>query len=356
MPFEKHHPSTSTEDEEILRMKQRLSGFETEQGRLSGLNYQPRPNDVGISTTPKAGTTWTQQICHQLRCAAAGKIEECMEFPEISAVVPWIELAYDQGQDLQAEQTPCENPLRARDMPRFFKTHCWYNHCPPFPKTIVVIRHPHDVLISFHRFFEGWFFPPGAISLYAFAEHFWLARGVPDDSKMQNASYFVHLVSWYEQAIGQQNATAVDTGDSRKRLLLICFEDLKEDLKANVRKIARFISNDTYDFDQEEIVQHAVSHSTYAFMKEHESHFDERLSKLARNEACGLPKDAGVHQSKIRTGKSITATSSHGGSKSLPSDLATKIQEQWDKVVYPVTQCRNYHELRRKINHMNESR
>lgn len=57
MPIEAAASDFSTETEEekksIELLRQRLSNFETEQGRLQGLSYRPRPNDVGITTTPK---------------------------------------------------------------------------------------------------------------------------------------------------------------------------------------------------------------------------------------------------------------------------------------------------------------
>jgi len=53
MPFEQ--PSVSS-SEAIAKLKERLSGFETEEGRLSGLSYQPKsPDEIIITTTPKAG-------------------------------------------------------------------------------------------------------------------------------------------------------------------------------------------------------------------------------------------------------------------------------------------------------------
>lgn len=59
MPFES---LSNEESEAIALMKKRLSGFETEKGRLFGLSYTPKfPNEVVITTTPKAGTTWLQQ-------------------------------------------------------------------------------------------------------------------------------------------------------------------------------------------------------------------------------------------------------------------------------------------------------
>jgi hypothetical protein len=60
MPFEGESVS---ESEAIALMKERLSKFETEEGRLKGLSYVPKSTDeVAITTTPKAGTTWVQQV------------------------------------------------------------------------------------------------------------------------------------------------------------------------------------------------------------------------------------------------------------------------------------------------------
>ena len=52
MPFEQNESS----EDSIALLKQRLSGFETEEGRLSGLSYVPKSADeVIITTSPKAG-------------------------------------------------------------------------------------------------------------------------------------------------------------------------------------------------------------------------------------------------------------------------------------------------------------
>ncbi|CAB3978188.1 sulfotransferase domain-containing [Paramuricea clavata] len=79
-------------------LKQRLSSLQTEQGRRHGLSFKPRPDDVFVVTTPKCGTTWMQQILHQLRSGGD------MSFDEISDVVPYIEMAYDIEINLDAEQ------------------------------------------------------------------------------------------------------------------------------------------------------------------------------------------------------------------------------------------------------------
>lgn len=60
MPFEQ---DSEEQSEAIALMKTRLGGFETEEGRSQGLAYVPKSeNEVVITTTPKAGTTWMQQV------------------------------------------------------------------------------------------------------------------------------------------------------------------------------------------------------------------------------------------------------------------------------------------------------
>jgi Sulfotransferase domain len=326
MPIERSVVAEQTDA--IILLKQRLSNFETREGRLQGLAFTPLSDDVAISTTPKAGTTWVQQICHQIRCGLVSP-ETCMDFQEISEVVPWIELAADLGQDLQADQPPF---CAGCKVPRLFKTHCWYDHCPRFPKTIVVLRNPFDVVVSFYNFFEGWFFEPGSIDVEAFTREFWLARDVPE-SKMQNASYFVHLTSWYVNRHGSQSA----------KVLMVCFEDLKDDLQHQVRRIARFLSNEHCNFDSDDVIQHTLKYSSFLYMKQNEYYFDEKLTKLGRNEACGLPKDAGMAKTKISRGSSSV------GSCLLSEKLRSEIQAKWNEVILPVTGCRNYNELRQKL-------
>lgn len=317
MPYEEK--DTKDESEEISQLKCRLSNFETEKGRLLGLGYQPKTNDeIIITTSPKAGTTWLQQICHQIRSATRGGD---MTFTEISMAVPWLELAYDQGQNI-------DDPQYGEDiqLPRLFKTHAWEPHAPKGCKVIVCVRDPADVVLSFYKFFEDWFFPSGAISIDAFTREFWLARGVPP-SRMNNASYFHHLLSWYNRR-------------NDPNILFLCYEDLKSDLKAQVTKIAAFMSTDKHDFTKDEIITQATERSTFEFMKAHQHKFDEKLSKIARNEACGLSKDAGMNSTKINSG-TIGA-----GNKMLSAELKQEIAQKWKDVVEAEIGYSSYSEFR----------
>lgn len=316
MPFEA--VTDPNEDVAIVRMKACLSKFETEQGRLAGFAFKPRPSDVFIVTSPKAGTTWLQHICHQLRTKGD------MNFSEVSEVVPWIELAHDLGQDLQADQPGAP--------PRLYKTHAWRPDIPKGGRYIVCFRDPQDVVFSFFRFFDGWFiYPKGGVSFETFAQEFFLRRGKPE-SPMQNASYWHHLVSWLKEE-GEEE------GEREEEVLLVAFEDLKEDLEGQVRRIATFLGYAPGSADYEERVRVATAHSTLAFMQEHKEKFDEHLTKDARNEVMGLPREAGRENSKLKQGVVGAA-----GAVMTP-DLQEAMRIQWKEVVTPALGLADYRGL-----------
>jgi hypothetical protein len=81
----------------VQLLKQKYSRLQTEEGRRKGLSFKPRSNDVFVVTPSKCGTTWMQQILHQLRSGGD------MSFDNISDVIPYIEMAYDTKVDLEAE-------------------------------------------------------------------------------------------------------------------------------------------------------------------------------------------------------------------------------------------------------------
>lgn len=329
-----------------------------------------------------------QQICHQLRCydlraraadtADADEDDVMDSFDEISQVVPYVEVAHDCNQNLDDPQL-----YRGAELPfRAFKTHAWAPHCPKFRRVIVVVRDPFDVVASFHRFFEGWFFEPGAVGLDDFAAHFWLARDVPEN-RMQNASYFVHLRSWYERATGMDGMEDDDDDAAkaeRQHVLFVCFEDMVEDLEREVRRVARFVlpvadddvgegcgmSQDEKE-RREQLIRVVTERSSFDFMKAHASKFDEHFTKLHRNAACGLPPPPSPTR-KSGTGAGSVANSvggtGGGGSKIglgraggaarslLSEETKRSIQQKWEEIVAPVTGCPTYEDFRRKLKQM----
>lgn len=81
-------------------------------------------------------------------------------------------------------------------------------------------------------------------------------------------------------------------------------------------------------------------------MKKHSTKFDEHLIKYARNEAVGLPSDAGVtgNPGKVRLGVS------NGAKDVLPQYIVDQIDAQWNDVVTTATGYKTYEDLRCGIN------
>ena len=289
----------------IDRIKQRSSLIRTEYGVNHGLNFKPRSDDVIVVTSPKCGTTWMQQIVHQLRSGGD------MSFEEICDVVPFIEQAYDLEIDLAAEHNY---------QPRCYKSHTLYSDCPKGAKYIVIYRDPCAACYSYFNFLNGWYFQPGEVSLYEFVRDFLLAgSGVPK-TKAEFPSYFPHLVSWWEHR-----------NDSN--VLLLFFEDMKEDLESAVREVAAFIG-----IEDEEKIKKAMEMSSFEFMKKNERKFSSVRLPRYRNVAVGLPAD--LIPSKVVSGSATK------GLELMDKKTKEIIQAKWLEVVGKQIGFKDYDELR----------
>ena len=285
----------------IAEFAERMAHFVSPAGLAHARAFRPRAEDVVVATYPKAGTTWMQQIVHGLRSRGD------MNFAEISAVVPWIELAHDMGIDLAAPQ---------KAAPRAFKTHWNGEQMPREGRYIVVIRDPRDTMVSFYRFMEGWFLEPGAVSADDFAAYL-IARDHP------GGSYWLHLKSWLARRHDDN-------------VLMLAFEDLLADLAGQVRRVARFIG-----ITDEAAIAVATRQARFDFMKAHERQFDDHLTAAARNAACGLPPDAG--SSKVKAGR----TGGHAGV--LSAAMLDRLNAIWKSEIAEPLGFADYAALRRAL-------
>ncbi len=276
--------------------------FSTPESLSRALAFEPRPTDVFLATFPKAGTTLVQQIVHGLRTNGD------MEFRDISEVVPWIEVAFDLGQDLAAEQ---------RANPRAFKTHLGGDDVPKGGRSIYIVREPESSLVSLYHFFSGWFFEPDSMDLETFALEYVLERS-------GNGDYWTHLLSWWPRW-------------SEGSVLPLCYEEVVEDLPAAVRTISEFLELGA----SEETIEIATKQAGIDFMKRYPMLWEDTLLRDARNEAMGLPADAS--STKVR----------EGAPKRSASALTDRVREvwaeRWAARVEPVTGFRDYDALRKAI-------
>lgn len=284
----------------IEELSATLSGLITQESRQRGMAFRPRPDDVIISPYPKSGTTWLQQIAHGLRTRGS------MDFDEITAVTPWIEIAHDIGWDLEGPQ-PAE--------PRVYKCHLSWHDIPKGGRYIVSVRDPAGVMVSFYRFFEGWFFEPGSISLEAFTRWRW-PQGALDAE-----GYWHHLISWWERRHDPD-------------VLLLCYEDMKEDLPGTVRKVARFmgIALDDALFDL------VVRQSSREFMLAKRYHFDDKYTRRMAEQRAGVPRRGDA--AKVTPGAADQ-------SRYRPSPaLLEELDEIWSEQIRPKFGFEDYGDLR----------
>lgn len=247
----------------IQEMVQRMQHMITPQGIGRALAFRPQPTDIFIAPYPKSGTTWLQQIVHGLRTGGD------MAFEEITAVIPWLELAHDMGLDVDGPQ---------QAVPRAFKSHLSWNVIPKGARYIVAVRDPGDVLVSQFHFWSGWFYEAGTVSMSDIAHGLFLNARAP-------FNYYSHLQSWWPQR--QQPHT-----------LMLCYESMLADPEAAVRRIADFIG---LPLDAA-VLRRVLDQSSVEFMRAHARQFDDHLLRDARDAACGLPPGT-IGGSKVRAGR-----------------------------------------------------
>ncbi|NNC78966.1 MAG: sulfotransferase domain-containing protein [Acidimicrobiales bacterium] len=249
----------------IDEVKARLQYFSSDKSKQACTTFTARPDDVFICTYSKSGTTWMQQIVHQLRSGAS------MDFEEISSVVPWFELAVDTGIDPHADQ-PWE--------PRAFKSHLTYTEAPKGARYITVFRDPATVLPSFYNFFDGWWFEKGSITVEDFAMGLYLGGTA-------SGQHWDHLVDWWPLR-------------HRDDVLAVCYEDLVANSEAVPQLVADYLALDV----SPELMERVVANSSRKVMLDHSHKFDDHVLRTARHEAWGLPPDEGF-SSKVTSGSAV---------------------------------------------------
>ena len=254
---------------------------------------ETRPTDVFISPWAKSGTTMMQQMFHQLRMAAATGAGD-MDFDDISRVVPWEDGGALADYDVNGPQ---------RAEPRGFKSHRDYERLPPGLRYVVTLRDPKDTYVSFYRFFSGWHFEPGSVSLDEFFP-LWIYGGPG------GCDYATHLLSWYARR---------DEPDT----LLATYRSAVRDRPKMVRRLADFLGIAVTD-DEVDLIADMTSRD---FMHAHKDRFDDRILADAFAAKVGVPADSDSAK--------VQAKGSDGNA--LPPSVAEKIDAMWAERIAPVT-------------------
>ena len=119
--------------------------FSTVDGLAAAQAFKAHPGDVLISTFPKTGTSWMQQICHQLRTGGH------TDFDEITEEVPWLEVCPSLNLDIDS--------IQHKTSPRCFKSHQMLSALAHLDeneaKFICTVRDPEKTLVSHFKFMHS---------------------------------------------------------------------------------------------------------------------------------------------------------------------------------------------------------
>jgi len=171
--------------------------------------YKPRDGDIIAVGPMKSGTTWLQQILHQIRTKGDETLRDIYD-------VTWCMLNPSRQWDfnLNAEQ---------KFTPRVFKHHEPYGviQSTNKQKIVVIVRDPYDAAFSMAKFFSGFYGDnEGRLTDEEMAEVMRMTKNT--------CANFATLSSWWEHR-------------NDPNVLFLFYEDLTSELEQMIRKIAAFV-------------------------------------------------------------------------------------------------------------------
>ena len=255
--------------------------------------FATRPTDVFITTAPKTGTTWLQQIFHQLRAATlceVGRAEGDMDFDDVYQVVPWAQMSDDLGIDLDAEQWAPRRAARdsAALVPRFFKSHQRISAINRGAKVVCVVRSPAATLFSWYNFLCAMKVPK--VLAFPSINEFVRDREYCVDGMRFGASLWEYFSEFF------LCATLPD-------VLCLVYEDLHADLTAHLPMLARFAGMPACGADVSAAVAERCSK---AYMAAHSSKFDGSWA-YAKLKAEGRTRELESSRPAARVGSSASS-------------------------------------------------
>jgi aryl sulfotransferase len=200
--------------------------------------YQPRPDDIILATGSKSGTTWMQQIVSSL------VFQDAVTRP-LAVVSPWIDVRF------RASASEMHQVLAAQTHRRFPKTHLPVDGLPLYDDVqyIHVARDGRDAFMSMHNHFTGF-------SREQLANFDRIGLEDPTINKSfpriptDPAEYFRLWISTSAiagQTDGLPHQSYFDTvagywaERGRTNFLMVHYNDLRDDLDAEMRRVAAFL-------------------------------------------------------------------------------------------------------------------
>jgi len=220
--------------------------------RLSSLSV--RPDDVWVSTFPKCGTTWTQEMVWNIvnnldfKTAKSVELDERVPFLELSSMVTTDDMV---AMGIEDTITKVDNMAS----PRVIKTHLSIDMLPKEiltkkAKVIYVCRNPRDVVVSYFNFLklDGFY---GSLDVFfnAFI-----------GDVLSYSPFNKHVRGYWERR-------------EESNILFTSYEEMKKDLPSVIRRVAKFLDKSLDDED----VAALADHLSFKNMKKNSAVNQERM-------------------------------------------------------------------------------
>ena len=253
---------------------------------------------------PKNGITWLLHICHQIRMQGREP-----DFEDQTEVIGWIEASKKMfGIDLATQQQPAR--------PRIFITHLPYSLVPVGGRRIHCFRSQKDAVISAYLYYNSVLLLNDRVSLSVFA-HIWL---------QQVEKCLNELTLWWEHRHDDN-------------VLLLFFDDLKEDHAGCVHRIAKFMGVDC----DEDVIARVVHTTSHAEMARHHSKFSShKIATTIAKKIGEIPPPESEFTCRVRK----SGGRSGDGHKLLPLEVQQHIDQLWQKIVTAKLGFINLQEMR----------
>mmetsp|Transcript_4334 Transcript_4334/g.5594 ORF Transcript_4334/g.5594 Transcript_4334/m.5594 type:complete len:352 (-) Transcript_4334:100-1155(-) len=270
------------------------------------IEFNPRSTDIIIATAPKTGTTWLQQICHQIRTGGDEEMED------IDKVSPWIQIAWDLGQNLNSEQAA---------FPRNFKSHQKLSSVNKGAKYLCAIREPVATFLSWYNFNSKKGRNLGTI------DDFLQNKDLVTENMRHGANLWQYYVQFAQTC-------------SLPNVFVVVYEDLVEDLEFFLPKIANFMNVDLPP-NKIKTIAHLCSKD---YMMENIDKFSE-IWASKRRPKFSPPPPAG--KKKLPTPGAKVTNGNHRVNLSKASLLL--LETKWKEIVEAQTGIQSYEELRELV-------
>lgn len=269
--------------------------------------FTPGRTDVVCAVPYKSGTTWLMHICHQIRMQGAEPT-----FQDQTDVVCWIEW------NKTLKNVEPDDVVQPAE-PRLFATHLSdYDLIPEANRIIYSFRDQLDALYSLYRMLDSLLIFRGRVPLSLFADTF-IETGLVRKRIEQ-------LLGWWKRR-------------HQDNVLLMFYDDLKEDHRGSVLRIAKFIGVNCDD----EAISRIVKTTSHVEMSKHSSKFDAHSFTLALAQQIGDEPDFDAEDYVVRVRKDGGKS---GDGKVLPQHVQGYYTQLWNEIITAELGFQNLKEMR----------